>query len=118
MGDLAELTDQLVTVRFPRGRLLGGHVELVVKQAERLFATERVSWEQGAVAGGEFDLYVHAVRRSPLDERGPQPIVHVVVRHVADNVTPPIDALVEVGERLFHPLQSNRDDLNFTRFVD
>ena len=82
------------------------------------FATERVSWEQGAVASREFDLYVHAVRRSPLYERGPQPIVHVVVRDVADNVTPPIDALVEVGERLFHPLQSNGDYLIFPPFVD
>lgn len=113
-----ELTDQLVTVRFPRWRLLGGHVELVVKQAESFLATERVPWEQGAVTSREFDLYVHAVRRSPLYERRPQPIVHVVVRHVADNVTPPIDALVEVGERLFHPLQSNRDYLNFPPFAD
>lgn len=62
-------------------------------------------------------FYVHAVRRSPLDERRPQPIVHVVVRYVADDVTPPIDALVEVRERLFHPLQSNEstDDLNSAR---
>lgn len=110
------LTDQLVTVGLPWRRLLGGGVELVVEQTESFLAAARGSREQRAVTDREFDFYVHAVRRTSLDERRPQPIVHVVVRDVADNVAPPIDAPVEVRERLFHPLQSSqntRDDLNF-----
>lgn len=99
------LTDKFITLRLPRWRLLGGGVELVIEQTEGLLTAERVPGKQRAVAGREFDFYVHAVRRAPVDERRPQPVVHVVVRHVAHNVTPPIYSFVEICEGLLDPLQ-------------
>lgn len=93
----------LVALGLPGRRLLGRRVELVVQQRERLLAGERVAREQRAVADGELDLDVDAVGGAALDERRPQPVVDAVVRHVAHDVRPPVDALVEVGERLLHP---------------
>lgn len=96
-------TDHLVALGLPGRGLLGGGVELVVQQGEGLLAGERVAREQRAVPDRELDLDVDAVRDAALDERRPQPVVDAVVGHVAHHVRPPVDALVEVGERLLHP---------------
>lgn len=98
-------TDHLVALGLPRRRLLGRGVELVVQQREGLLAGERVAREERAVADRELDLDVDAVGDAALDERRPQPVVDVVVGHVAHHVRPPVDALVEVGEGLLDPLQ-------------
>lgn len=98
------LTNKFVTIRLPRGWLLGGGVKLVVEQTKGLLTAESVPGKQRTVASREIDFYIHAVRRTSLYERRPQPIVYVGVRYVAHNITPPIDALVEVCKRLLHPL--------------
>lgn len=115
-----QLTDEFITVRLPWWWLFRCGVKLVVEKTECLLAAKSISREQRAVSCREFDFYVHAIRRTPLDERRPEPIVHVVISDVADDVTPPIDALVEVRERLFHPLQvTNESVLNYrTPFSD
>ena len=98
-----DATDHLVALGLPGWRLFSRRVELVVQQREGLLAGERVAGEQGAVPDGELDLDVDAVGDAALDEGRPQPVVDAVVGHVAHHVRPPVDALVEVGERLLHP---------------
>ena len=99
--------DELVALGLPRRRFARGGVELVVEQREGLLAAERRAGEERTVAHGELDLDVDAVGLTALDERRPQPVVDVVVGHVAHHVRPPVDALLEVGEAFFHPLQIN-----------
>ena len=48
-------------------------------------------------------LYIDPICLSPLDEGRPQPIVDIWVADVADNIAPPVDPLVEVGEALLNP---------------
>lgn len=63
-----------------------------------------LTWEETAVPDGELNFYVDPVGNPSVDEGRPQPVVDVVVRHVAHHVRPPVDALLEVGEALLHPL--------------
>ena len=105
----SDAVDEFVAVGFPGRGFAGGGVELVVEQTERLLAGERRAREQGTVAHRELDFDVDAVGLAALDERRPQPIVDVVVGHVAHHVRAPVDALLEVGEALFYPLQSNNN---------
>lgn len=99
------LTNQFVALRLPWRWLFGCCVEFVIEQAERLLATERVAREMRAIARRELNLDVHSISGPPLDKRRPQPIVDVIVRHIADHVAPPIDLLVEIRVTLLHPLQ-------------
>ena len=48
-------------------------------------------------------LYIDPICLSPLDEGRPQPIVDIWVADVTDNVAPPVDPLVKVGEALLNP---------------
>lgn len=103
------LTDQFVALRLPRRRFSGGGVEFVVQQREGLLAGERVARKEGAVADGELDLDVDAISLRTLDERRPQPVVDVMVGHVAHHIRSPVDALFEVGETLLHPLKAQTE---------
>lgn len=94
-----------VTVSLPRRRFFRGSVELVIEEAECLATTVGRAREEGTVAGRELDLDVYPVGRAPLDEGRPQPIVDVPVRDIAHHVAPPVDALLEIRERLLDPLQ-------------
>lgn len=106
-------TYEFVALRLPWRWLFGCRVELVVEQAECLLAAESVAREMRAIARRELNFDVHAIRGAPLDERRPQPIVDVIVRHIADHVAPPIDLLVEICVRLLHPLQQKTIKLLF-----
>ena len=103
----SDAVDEFVRVGLPRRRLPRGGVELVVEEAEGFLARERRAGEERAVAHRELDFDVDAVGLTALDERRPQPVVDVVVGNVADDVRAPVDALLEVGEAFFHPLQIN-----------
>lgn len=94
---------QRVAFGLPWGLLPGGHVELIIQQTERLFAQLSVAGEQAAVAYGELDLYVYPLGLSAFDEWSPQPVVDFFVCDVANDIRAPIDALVEVSERLLEP---------------
>lgn len=108
-GDAA---DQFVGFCFPWGWFTGGGVEFVVEEAEGLLAGERVAWEEAAVTDGELDLDVDAVGFAALDEGHPEPVVDVVVGHVADDVRTPVDAFLEVCEGFFHPLERKKVEIS------
>lgn len=99
----SDAVDQLVTLGLPEGRLLRGGVELVVEQREGLLAGEGSAGEEGTVAHRELHFDVHAVGGSSLDEGRPEPVVHVVVGHVAHHVRPPVDAVLKLREALLDP---------------
>lgn len=99
-----DAVDELVALRLPGWGLSRRRVKLVVEQREGLFAGERRAREEGAVAHRELDLDVDAIRLAPLDERRPQPVVDVVVGHVAHDVRPPVDPLLEIRKALLNPL--------------
>jgi len=107
---MSTLTNEFITIWLPRRWFLGGSIELIIEQTKGLLAAESIPGEQRTIADCEFDFYVHAIRRTSLHERRPQPIVHIVVRYIAHHVTPPIDALVEVCEGFLHPLQSRKNN--------
>ena len=48
-------------------------------------------------------LYINPIRLSPLNEGRPQPVVDIWVANVANNVAPPVDPLVKVGETFLNP---------------
>ena len=48
-------------------------------------------------------LYVNSVSLPPLDKRRPQPVVNIGIADIADNIAPPVDPLVEIGEALLNP---------------
>ena len=48
-------------------------------------------------------LYVNSVSLSPLDKRRPQPVVNIGIADIADDIAPPVDPLVEIGEALLNP---------------
>lgn len=99
------LTDEFVALWFPRWRFARRGVELVVEQREGLLARQGVAGEQRTVPDREFDLDVDAVSDAALDERRPQPVVDVVVSHVANHVRPPVYTLLEVRIALLYPLK-------------
>lgn len=96
-------TNQLVALRLPRGRLAGGRIKLVVQEREGLLAGQRIAGKESAVTDSELDLDVDAVGVTPLDEGRPQPVVHVVIGYITHDVGAPVDAFLEVGERLLDP---------------
>ena len=48
-------------------------------------------------------LNINPIRFSSLNEGRPQPVVDIWVANVANNVAPPVDPLVKVGETFFNP---------------
>lgn len=116
--EISYLTDEFVALWFPRWRFARRGVELVVEQREGLLARQSVAGEQRAVPDRELDLDVDAVSDASLDERRPQPVVDVVVGHVANHVGPPVYALLEVRIALLYPLKQMHlpviDDLSYT----
>lgn len=66
----------------------------------------KLTWKKTTVPDCKFNFYVNPVRVTPLDERGPQPVVHILIGYITDNVRSPVDPLLEVGERFLHPLQN------------
>lgn len=104
-----KLTNEFITIRFPWRWLLSGSIEFIIKKTKCFLAAKRISREQGTVSCREFNFNVHPVRGSPLNKWRPKPIVHVIVGNIANHITPPVDSLVEVGERLLHPLKSKKE---------
>lgn len=96
--------NQFIALRFPRRWLSSRRIKLVIEQTESLFAGKCSAWKEGAIPHREFDFYVDPVGFPPLYEWRPKPVVDVVVGHVADDIRPPVDALLKVGEAFFHPL--------------
>ena len=48
-------------------------------------------------------LNINPIRFSSLNEGRPQPVVDIWVANVANNVAPPVDPLVKVGETFLNP---------------
>lgn len=108
----SDSVDQFVFVHLINARRSALRVALVVEQTERLLAVQRPTRKQIAVAHTELHLDVDAIRVSSLDERRPQPIVHILVRDVADHIGTPMNArLFEVCEALLHPLDVELGEL-------
>ena len=85
------LIDEFVRLRLPGWRLSGRRVELVVEQREGLLTLDGVAGKEVAVAERKLELDVESVGAAPGDERGPQPVVDVVVADVAHDVRSPVD---------------------------
>jgi len=63
------------------------------------------TWEQRTVAYCELYFNVESVCWATIYKRRPQPVVDIVISHIAYHIAPPIYALYEVCERLFYPLK-------------
>lgn len=85
-----------------------GVIVLVVVERKGFLTRESHSWEEVAVSHAELDFDVESfdtIIRS-LNERCPQPVVDIVVCNVTHDVGSPMDSLLKVGERFFHPTRS------------
>lgn len=88
-------------VLHPFNALRHGAVGLQVVQVERLFAGAQNAGNGRAVAHGEADLHVDALRCPPVYVRGQQPVVLAGLEHVAHLVRPDgVEVLVITADLL------------------
>ena len=65
----------------------------------------KYTWKEVAISHAEFDFNVDSVGIFAFDERGPQPVIYIIVGHITHDIRAPIYALFKVGETFFYPLE-------------
>lgn len=97
--------DESVRFRFPRRRFfdtVGRH--FIVEERKGFLAGKCRAGKERTVAHRKFDFNVQLIGSTATDERSPQPIVHILVGHVTDDITAPVDSLLKIGKTFFDPL--------------
>lgn len=64
-----------------------------------------ITWKEVAISHAEFNLNVYSVGVFSFDEWRPQPVVHIIVGDVANNIRSPVNTLLKIRKTFFNPLR-------------